>query len=309
MDETWIDLADFWPEFGAVGTIVLAAVFATTRVVRRLRADANTDTADRQTSGLTKLVSRVLTLHDEIYDRIAGVHPHRRPWHSQWLSVKDLYSDLGRVLPALRGQFLDVGCRTKPYASWMKSVDRHVGLDVVAGSAVDYMIEPGKPWPLETGAYQSALCSQVLQVVQEPAQLLAELDRVLTVGGLAVISAPFCYNDMSHPLSNGGTNKDYWRFSQHGLAQLLSPRFEIVEIKTQGGLGSTIGVKFLNWISITMRRRIGTNLVFAAMLPVWVPFCLLVNAAGWCVDRIDTTGLCYHNVFAVVRKREIAPRS
>jgi hypothetical protein len=45
------------------------------------------------------------------------------------------------------------------------------------------------------------------------------------------------------------------------------------------------------------------------MLPVWLPFCVLVNAAGWCVDRMDTTGLCYHNVFAVVRKRETASRS
>ena len=191
MNETWIDLADFWPEFGAVGTIVLAAIFATTRVARHFRAGARAAMADPQTSGLARLVGGVLARHDEIYDWIAGVHPHRRPWHSQWLSVKDLYSDLRRVLPALRGQFLDVGCRTKPYASWMTSVERHVGLDVVAGSAVDLVIESGKSWPLETGAYQSALCSQVLQVVEEPAKLLAELDRVLTVGGVAVISAPF----------------------------------------------------------------------------------------------------------------------
>src|SRR6185503_20290945 len=167
MDETWVDLADFWPEFGAVGTIVLAAIFATTRVARRLRADVRIDT-DPRTSGLARLVVRLLALHDEIYDRIAGVHPHRRPWHSQWLSVKDLYVDLRRVLPALRGQFLDVGCRHKPYASWMKSVDRHFGLDVVARRGVDHVIEPGKTWPIESGAYQSALCSQVLQVVQEP---------------------------------------------------------------------------------------------------------------------------------------------
>ena len=118
----------------------------------------------------------------------------------------------------------------------MTSVDRHVGLDVVAGAAVDHVIEPGKAWPLETGAYQSALCSQVLQLVLEPAQLFDELARVLSVGGVAVIATPFCYNDMSLPVAGAGICKDYWRYSQHGLVELLSPRFEIVEIKTQGGL-------------------------------------------------------------------------
>ena len=52
---------------------------------------------------------------------------------------------------------------------------------------------------------------------------------------------------------------------------------------------------FLNWVGVTMTRRLSGNLLFAAMLPLWVPFCLLVNVAGWCVDRIDTTGLYYHN--------------
>src|SRR6185295_1520439 len=78
----------------------------------------------------TGSVDRLRELHALLYTWIAGAHPERRIWHSQWLSVKDLYHDLRPVLPTLRGQLVDVGCYGKPYTKWLTGIQSHVGLDV-----------------------------------------------------------------------------------------------------------------------------------------------------------------------------------
>src|SRR5262245_21603834 len=128
---------------------------------------------------------RIVARYDRLYHRLAGTHPNRRVWHSQWLSVKDLYRDLRDILPRLQGRVLDVGGFGKPYAAWLTGATSHVGIDVMPGPKVDYVVHDGEPWPFESDSFQSALCTQVLQVAKNQSHLIKELKRVLVVGGTA----------------------------------------------------------------------------------------------------------------------------
>ncbi len=245
---------------------------------------------------------RIFNLYYRFYNWICGTHPHRRPWHSQWLAVKDIYRDLRRLLPTLEGRLLDIGCLNKPYAPWITRVDVHIGIDVTPGSAVDHVIRDGEPWPLESASVQSVLCTQVLQVVKDLPPFLNEMERVMTRGGIAVITTPFCYNDMSIQRS-GGTYKDYWRHSLHGANEIFAGRFDVTEIRRQGGIGSTIGVLLLNWIHASMSRHPATHFMFVLLFPAWLPFCLFINVIGLLLDKLDHTGAFYHNVLLVIRKK------
>lgn len=232
------------------------------------------------------------------YDRLCGVHPRIRSWHFQWLAVKDLYRDLRRVLPGIRGRVLDVGCGEKPYLSWMRNVDRSqvVGVDTVPGPHVDVVVEAGRPWGFTDGSFEAVLCTQMLEHVEDPEQVLSEIHRVLVPGGIVYATLPFLYGEHGAP-------RDYARWSFHGAARLFAARFEIVELTKQGGAGSTTGLLLLGWMDATTGRSRLLRLVRPVLLPVRMALSAAVNMAGLLWDRMDRTGAYYSNLLVVARKR------
>jgi len=251
-------------------------------------------------------MTSVFEIHHKLYSRLCGVHPRRFFWHSQWLSVKDLYRDLKRVLPNLTDRVLDVGCRDKPYAMWLTRAREHVGIDIVPGPMVDHLITEGHPWPLADESFRAVICTQVLMHSRDVAAILNQIDRVLCTGGSVVITVPFCYNDLSCIFGSVQV-PDYWRFSAHGAAAVLPANYEVVELRKQGGVGSTLGVLLLNWLHSTMASsRIG-QILFVIITPLWIVFSAMVNLVGLILDKIDRTGCFYHNVLLVARKKSSVP--
>jgi SAM-dependent methyltransferase len=229
-----------------------------------------------------------------IYDGICGRHPHLRPWHFQWLAGLGLYGQLRKILPTLDGRVLDVGCGSKPYKSWFRQVPEYVGLDVFPGSEVDVVVSPNESWPLADEYFDVLLSSQVLEHVEHLELTLAEMSRVLKRGGVMVMSFPFLYNEHGAPY-------DFQRFTAHRAAKLF-PDFEVLLLKRQGGIGSTITILFLNWIEMNMNGSFVTRLVKAALLPAWLLISLVLNFIGLLVDSIDRTDACYSNLLLVLRK-------
>jgi hypothetical protein len=247
------------------------------------------------------VMQKIIHFYQRIYDFLCGTHPHRYPWHSQWLSVKDLYRDLRRVLPTLEGRLLDVGCRSKPYAYLLTRATEHIGIDVELGTHVDHVISDGVSWPLKDESFQSALCTQVIQMVPNHHHLISEIHRVLCNNGIAVITIPFCYHDMT-TVYNGALLKDLGRYSIIGAQELIHDSFEVIEIRTQGGIGSTTGMMLLNWIQMSLTRRNITYLMMIALFPLWITLCFVVNMIGLLCDKLDRTDSFYHNVLMVMRK-------
>ncbi len=240
-------------------------------------------------------MSLIGDLYNKVYNRICGVHPDLYPWHFQWLGVKDLYADLRVILPSLKGRVLDVGCGDKPYESWLRNANEYIGIDIRNGPKVDFLIGYMRPWPLDDDAFDVILCTQVFEHVNRPEQLLRSIQQVMKLGGVLVVTAPFIYN--AH-----GVPEDYHRFSVYGMTKLVSESFEIVEIKRLGGVGSTVGTLCLNWFEMMTTGCKLLRLLKGLFLPLWIPFCFLINIIGWLMDKIDRTQAFYCNILLVARK-------
>lgn len=199
-----------------------------------------------------------------------------------------MYQGLPEALGELHGKVLDVGCGTQPYRDLVPG--RVIGADIQPGPHVDVVIPTRGRWPFDDEQFDSLLCTQVLEHVQDPAAILREVRRVLRPGGAAVVSAPFAYHEHGSP-------HDYWRFSRHGLHRAVSAHLTVEREITQGGIGTLVGTETLAWLE--------TNLTPAArgiLAPVLLLVAGVVNVAGSGLDRVDRSGRFYSNVLVVARK-------
>lgn len=228
------------------------------------------------------------------YTFLCGRHPHLYFWHDQWLATKDLYTHLHRLLPQLEGRVLDVGCGPRPYQSWMVKVTEYVALDLPHNPAADIHVRPDRGWPLPECSFDAVLCSQVLEHVQNLCLTLAEIHRVLKPEGYLILSVPFIYN-LHGP-------QDFRRFSTAELEQLLAPHYTLKAVLIEGGIGSTLGILFLNWLELYMQQGKLTRWLKGLLLPLWIVLSALVNAGGYLWDKLDNTHRFYNNVLVVAEK-------
>ncbi|MGI9324742.1 MAG: class I SAM-dependent methyltransferase [Pseudomonadales bacterium] len=242
---------------------------------------------------MTNQASRLGSAYREVYDWLCGKHTNPRPWHFQWLSSYYLRRELEIQLPTLHGSVLDVGCGMKPYASLMTNVNSHLGIDIQPGPNVDLVVEPDQQWGLENSSFDAVISTQVLEHVENLEQTLAEMERVTVPGGTVILSVPFIYNEHGAP-------GDFRRFSIYGTQSLL-PSMTITHSKKQGGIGSTIGTLLLNWVDASLNLSFATRLLKAAVLPIWIPSCLVLNLVALAIDKADRTGAFYNNVFIVYK--------
>ncbi len=97
------------------------------------------------------------------------------------------------------------------------------GVDLVANAA---------RLPLVAEACDNVLCHAMLEHVEEPAVVVAEIERVLKPGGHVHAVVPFCHPWHGYP-------SDYHRFTQDGLADLFG-RFERVSLGVYTGPTTTL---------------------------------------------------------------------
>ncbi len=143
----------------------------------------------------------------------------------------------------LTGRLIDIGCGTKVYRNLLAPyVDEHVGLDHektfhdksnidIFGSA--YKI------PVADESFDSAVCTAVLEHLEEPEQALRECYRILKPGGVAIYSVPFIWHLHEEP-------RDFYRYSKYGLEYLFGKvGFEILDIQALSGFWVTFGQLFV----------------------------------------------------------------
>lgn len=235
-------------------------------------------------------------VYQNIYGWICGESPHERPWHFQWLSTFYLYRSLSRLLPGYRGgRILDVGCGKKPYQTWFGDVSEYVGLDVSPGPKVDVVVAPDELWPLANENFDTVLSTQVIEHADDLEFTLRQMSRVLRTDGTIILSFPFLYNVHGAPY-------DHRRFTHFGAPKLMQG-YEILHLETQGGIGSTLVILFLNWIDTALSRSAATKLLKGMLLPVFIPVSLILNLLGLAMDGLDRTNSFYSNILLVARKR------
>jgi SAM-dependent methyltransferase len=228
-----------------------------------------------------------------LYEALCGRHPRPFPWHWQWLPSRLLNRGFKAELPKLNGSLLDIGCGQKPYRPLMTSIHEYVGADVVAGPHVDVLITPNKPLPLPDSRFDAVLITQVMEFVEKPQELAAEIRRVLKPGGVVVASFPFIFQEHGP--------YDLARYSGNAVGGLF-PGFTPVNIRRQGGVGSTLAILFLNWVNQSLNLNLPLRLMRPLLLVLWLPLCLVVNVLALIVDLIDRTASYYTNILAVLKR-------
>ncbi len=144
----------------------------------------------------------------------------------------------------LTGRVLDVGSGSAPYKDDLPEC-RFITLEhdvrfqpMVVGSAVSL--------PFLSEAFNSVICTEVLEHLPEPEMCIIEIKRVLKGGGRVYITTPMTWYLHYEP-------NDYFRFTPYGLRYLLEKNgFTVITLEPIGGLAAILGMvafeKFYNLI-------------------------------------------------------------
>lgn len=190
-----------------------------------------------------------------------------------WLAdeAQRAHADLGR-----RYRVLDVGCGYKPYEPlFAPYVAAYVGVDSGEHAAPD-LVGTAERLPVEDASFDVVVCSQVLEHVDDPAQVVRELHRVTAPGGRVLASTHGVHT--YHP-----SPQDLWRWTHAGLARLFEQNGEWESVDVRPGAGTTATLGYL----------IGTyiDFLFQALhaQPLGGPAIALVNRAAAAVDARSAT--------------------
>jgi SAM-dependent methyltransferase len=154
-----------------------------------------------------------------------------------------------------RGRLLDIGCGLKPYAPlFAPYVDEHVGVDHPesphALTSVD-VVASAFDIPLEDETFDTALLTELLEHIERPADVLAEVNRLLRPGGSIILTTPFMWPLHEEP-------RDFFRYSPHGLRELLGAAgFEQIEIRPLAGQWTTLAIFSGYALRESPARRLG----------------------------------------------------
>lgn len=154
-----------------------------------------------------------------------------------WLSRARHDAALFAVLPRLGGRLADIGCGVKPYAAQLAPhVTEHIGIDhpdTPHDAARADILASAYEVPEPDGAFDSVLCTAVLEHLEEPQQALNEAARLLRPGGVAVYTVPFIWHLHEAP-------RDFFRYSRYGLEHLFTQAgFVDLEIEPLSGFWVT----------------------------------------------------------------------
>lgn len=186
--------------------------------------------------------------------------------------------ELGGKAIYLKGRLIDIGCGIKPYKALLAPyVTEHIGVDHEGSTHDKSNIDlRGTAYaiPAPDASFDSALCTAVLEHLEEPEQALRECRRVLKSCSFAVYIVPFIWHLHEEP-------RDFYRFSKYGLKYLFEKvGFEIVELEALSGFWVTFGQLFV----YNLYRFHRGPLKWLPIIPV---VGLVIQGISYLFDRLD----------------------
>lgn len=188
-----------------------------------------------------------------------------------------------------RGRMLDAGCGGQPYRDlFAPAVASCVGMDRRGGPGADVRGD-AQALPFCPAAFDTVLCSQVLEHLPEPGLAMAEMARVLKPGGHLIVTAPHIWGIHEEP-------HDYFRFTRYGLAYLMERAgLEVMEVRAMAGYWVTAGARFCYYLEAFERGLLKPPVRLAYGL---VQLCAMV------LDRLHRAEGDTWNYLAVGKKPE-----
>ena len=146
-----------------------------------------------------------------------------------YIMRKNLYVNIKKYAPYLKGNILDFGCGSKPYKNLFANCTDYIGVDIEneGHSHLDDQIDfyyDGITLPFENGQFDNVFSSEVIEHIDNVDHILDEINRVLKSGGLFLLTTPFVWNENELP-------HDYARYTSCGLEKLLQRHgFKIIHL-------------------------------------------------------------------------------
>lgn len=133
-----------------------------------------------------------------------------------------------RLIPTVPGPVLDLGCGSKKYPGAF-------GVDISPDTDADLVHDLSEvPYPLADDAFGCVLLQDVIEHVENPYDVMAEVHRVARPGARVLLRTPhfssvLAYTDPTHrhALSAGAIRA----LAQPGFAHYTAARFEVVSIR------------------------------------------------------------------------------
>ncbi len=126
-------------------------------------------------------------------------------------------------------KILDIGCGDNP------GYHRHIHASVVCAdkspSRAAHLLSDAQSLPFKPASFDGVVSVNSLYYCERPSSAVAEFSRALRKGGKLVMVTPFLYpiHDIPH---------DKYRFTEHGLKEMLKDKFAIEKIVPIGGVFS-----------------------------------------------------------------------
>jgi SAM-dependent methyltransferase len=150
------------------------------------------------------------------------------------LQAGSIWCDLRAELGLAAGKLIDIGCGAQIYRSLVPAQVAYHGVDTSNAKArfgygvPDTHYFDGDDWGVEDATFDTALCTEVLEHIPDPAAFLARTHRCLRPGGRLVLTVPFAARWHFIPL-------DYWRYTPSSLHRLLTAAgFNDVCVRARG---------------------------------------------------------------------------
>jgi SAM-dependent methyltransferase len=191
------------------------------------------------------------------------------------------------------GRLVDIGCGTKPYMDlFAPYVIAHIGVDhpgTIHARLHVNIFGTAYQIPVLGSFFDTAICTAVLEHLEEPEEALAECFRVLKPGGIAIYSVPFIWHLHEEP-------RDFFRFSKYGLDYLFTKvGFKIVELNALSGFWVTFGQLLV--YNLYRLNRGPIRWLHLLDIPGF-----LVQVIAYLLDRLDKTEQWTWMYMVVARK-------
>ncbi len=170
---------------------------------------------------------------------------------------------LARVIAAnsLPETLLDVGGVKDQQRGKFKTTAQNfnvIAVNISTDKIVDVRADAAR-MPIESNRFKWVLCSEVLEHVDEPLRVVAEVFRVLQPGGNAIITVPFLFRLHADPVDVGRYTHWFWR------QELEKIGFGQITIEKQGLFWSVVVDMLREWfrflvVSERFKTRLGANL-------------------------------------------------
>jgi len=206
------------------------------------------------------------------------------------LQAKTIARHLRPAMATLTGKVLDVGAGESPWREWLPSTAAYYGIDV--GNADDFGMQSERPdityydgrtIPFDDEAFDGAICVEVLEHVEWPDALVAEIARCLKPGGVLLLTVPWSARRHHVP-------HDYHRFTRERLLVLFNANgFKNVDIRERGSDILVIANKLIVLTArLTPRRNVLRTLWTLPLLVLLLPVTLGFLAMAHVADAMDT---------------------